>query len=68
MTSVNRLVFVAYNLIWWVPVILAVLGIVSFWAGAFGFLILNMVRAAVNVYRNNSLPVEAAQRFPLRSP
>ena len=68
MTSVDRMVFVAYNVIWWVPVILAVLGIVSFWAGSLGFLIMNMLRAAVNAYRNNLLPVEAAQRFPLRSP
>lgn len=68
MTSADRLIFFAYNLIWWVPVLLAVLGILSFWAGSLGFLVMSVLRAVVNVYRNNVLPVEAAQRFPLRSP
>ena len=68
MTSADRLIFVTYNLIWWVPVLLVVVGIVSFWAGSLGFLVVSVLRAVVNVYRNNVLPVEAAQRFPLRSP
>ncbi len=68
MTSAERLIFVSYNLIWWVPVLLAVLGILSFWAGSLGFLAISVLRAVVNAYRINTLPIEAAQRFPLRSP
>ena len=68
LSSASRLIFVAYNLIWWLPVVLAVLGIVSYWVGFIGFLAISALRAAANVYRNNVLPIEAAQRFPLRSP
>ena len=68
MTRLQRLLFIAYNVIWWVPVVLAILGIVSFWSGALGFLIISVARAAVNSYRINVMPVAAAERFPLRSP
>ena len=66
--SAGRLIFVAYNLIWWLPVVLVILGIVSYWVGFIGFLAISVLRAAANVYRNNVLPIEEAQRFPLRSP
>lgn len=68
MSSAGRVSYVAYNLVWWVPVALALLGILSYWAGSLGFLVMSVIRAVVNVYRINVLPVEAAQRFPLRSP
>ncbi len=68
MTSAERLILVVYNLTWWVPVLLAVLGILSFWAGSLGFVTISVLRAVVNVCRINALPIEAAQRFPLRSP
>lgn len=68
MTSAVRGVFVVYNLIWWVPVFLTVLGLMSFWAGSLGFVVMSVLRAVVNAYRINVLPVDAAQRFPLRSP
>jgi len=64
----RRLLFVAYNLIWWLPVVLPLLGIVSYQAGFIGFLLITVFRAVTNLYRNNVLSVEAAQRFPLRSP
>ncbi len=68
MSSAGRLSFFAYNLVWWVPVVLVLLGILSYWAGSIGFLVMSVFRAVANVYRNNVLPIEAAQRFPLRSP
>ena len=68
MTSAIRVAFVTYNLIWWVPVFLTVLGLMSFWAGSLGFMVMSVLRAVVNAYRINVLPVDAAQRFPLRSP
>lgn len=64
----GRLVFVAYNVVWWVPVVLAFAGVVSYRAGFLGFLVITIFRAVANLYRNNVLPVEAAQHFPLRSP
>ena len=68
MSSADRVMLVAYNLVWWVPVVLTVLGVLSYRAGSLGFLAIIVFRAATNLYRNNVLPVEAAQRFPLRSP
>ena len=67
-SAADRVILVAYNLVWWVPVVLPVLGLISYTAGLVGFLIVTIVRAMVNLYRNNVMPVERAQRFPLRSP
>lgn len=68
LSTADRLILVAYNLVWWVPVVLPVLGLVSYTFGLVGFLVITMVRAMVNLYRNNLMPVERAQRFPLRLP
>ena len=67
-STTDRVVFLAYNVIWWVPVALPLLGLISFTAGLFLFLAFSLVRAGVNLYRNNVMPLEAAVRFPLRSP
>ncbi len=68
MSPPARLTYVGYNVIWWIPVVLVPLGVWSYQAGAIGFLVVTVVRALANLYRNNLLPIEAAQRFPLRSP
>lgn len=68
LASVDRLIFLAYNAIWWVPVVLAILGILSFWVGSVSFVVISVVRALINAYRNNAMSIESAQRFPLRSP
>jgi hypothetical protein len=68
MTTTSRLLLVAYNVVWWVPVALPLLGVVSYRAGTVAFLAVTATRAAINLYRNNALPSAAAQRFPLRSP
>ena len=68
MSTVARLIYVSYNVIWWFPIVLVILGVWSYRAGAVGFVVVTAVRALSNLYRNNFLPVEAAQRFPLRAP
>lgn len=68
MSPASRLLFVAYNVVWWVPVVLAFVGVLSWRGGFLGFLIVTIFRSVANLYRNNVLPVEAAQHFPLRSP
>ena len=68
MSPAERVVYFSYNLIWWVPPALAILGLVSFRAGSLGFLAMSALRAVINAYRVNILPVGRAQRFPLRSP
>lgn len=64
----DRFLHVAYNVIWWVPVALPLIGATSYFAGLVAFLTVTFVRAAVNVYRVNIMPVDRADRFPLRSP
>ena len=48
--------------------VLAVVGVLSWRAGFLGFLVITIFRALANLYRNNVLPVEAAQRFPFDHP
>lgn len=67
-TSRERLTLIAYNFIWWVPVVLPILGVMSYLVGFITFLAVTMVRAMVNGYRINVMPVAAAERFPLRQP
>ena len=67
-TSRERLTLIAYNVIWWVPVVLPILGAMSYRVGFIAFLAVTMVRAMVNGYRINVMPVAAAERFPLRQP
>jgi hypothetical protein len=67
-STADRLILMAYNLVWWLPVVLPVLGLVSYTVGLVAFLIITVVRAMVNLYRNNLMPVERAQHFPLRLP
>ena len=63
-----RMALIAYNVIWWMPVVLVIFGVWTFRAGAVGFVVVTVVRALLNLYRNNALSIEAAQRFPLRAP
>ena len=63
-----RLIYIGYNVIWWLPVVLVVLGVWSYGTGAVGFVFVTVFRALANLYRNNVLSIEAARRFPLRSP
>ena len=68
MNSAERLLFVAYNVVWWVPLALPLFTSVSYFAGAVLFAATTALRALINVYRINVMPEEKAQRFPLRSP
>ena len=67
-TSSERLTLIAYNVAWWIPVVLPILGVISYRAGFAAFLAITVVRALVNGYRINVMPVTAADRLPLRSP
>lgn len=68
MSTGERLTFISYNVIWWLPVVLVILDVWSYRAGAIGFVAVTVFRSLANLYRNNRLSFEAAQRFPLRSP
>jgi hypothetical protein len=42
--------------------------LIDYRAGFVSFFVLIIVRAVANVYRNNFLTLEQAERFPLRVP
>jgi hypothetical protein len=66
--AANQLVFVAYNIAFWIPVVLGFAGIIDYGAAFVAFALVVLVRALANLYRNNLLAPERAEFFPLRAP
>ena len=64
----SRLVYIVYNVVWWIPVVLAVVGIIDYDTAFVAFFVFTLIRAVANLYRNNFLTPEQAEVFPLRSP
>ena len=67
-SAINRLIMIAYNLIWWAPIVLGFFKVIDYRTAFVTFLIITIFRAIVNVVRNNVLTPEQAETFPLRSP
>jgi len=63
----KRLAYIAYNLIWWIPLVLAVAKIIDYRTAFIALFVLTVMRAVVNLYRINVLNPEQAEFFPLRS-
>ena len=63
----NRLVYIAYNVVWWIPIVLAVTKIIDYWTAFIALFVLTIIRAVVNLYRNNILNPKQAESFPLRA-
>jgi hypothetical protein len=63
----RRLIYIAYNLFWWIPIALAVFKIVDYRTAFIALFVLTAIRAVVNLYRNNVLNPEQAESFPLRA-
>ena len=66
-SSINRVIYIAYNVIWWIPIVLPFTKIIDYRTGFIAFFIITMIRAAANLYRNNVLNPEQAESFPLRA-
>ena len=66
-SSIRRVIYIAYNLIWWIPIVLAVFKIIDYRTAFIALFVLTVLRAVVNLYRNNVLNPEQAVGFPLRS-
>jgi len=64
----NRLIYVAYNVVYWVPLLFPLVGIINYSTGFIMFTVILVARLAANLYRNNVLTMEQAEVFPLRSP
>ena len=67
-SAINRLIFIAYNVIWWVPIVLGFAKVIDYRTGFVAFLVITIFRAVANVVRNNVLTLEQAETFPLRAP
>ena len=67
-SATNRLILIAYNVIWWVPILLGFFKIIDYRTAFITFLVITIFRAIANVVRNNVLTPEQAETFPLRSP
>jgi hypothetical protein len=66
-SSIRRVIYIAYNIIWWIPVVLAVFKIIDYRTAFIALFVLTVIRAVVNIYRNNVLNPEQADSFPLRA-
>jgi hypothetical protein len=66
-SSIRRVIYIAYNLIWWIPIVLAVFKIIDYRIAFIALFVLTIIRAVVNLYRNNMLNPVQAVSFPLRS-
>ena len=64
----NRLIFIAYNVVWWIPIVLPFIGAIDYRTGFIAFFVVTVIRAGANLYRNNVLKPEQAESFPLRAP
>lgn len=63
-----NLVMIAYNVLWWIPIILPFTGVIEYKAGFVAFFVVTVVRLIANILRNDVLRPEKAFDFPLRSP
>ncbi len=62
-----NLVYLAYNFVYWIPIVLAFAGVITYYWGFTGFFIVILIRGTANLVRNNILKPQQAENFPLRS-
>ena len=67
-SSISRLVYILYNAVYWVPIILPFLGIIDYQTGSYLLTAVLLIRLLANLYRNNFLSLPQAEVFALRSP
>ena len=63
-----NLLMVAYNVAWWIPIVLAFTKVIDYRTGLIVFLAVTVIRAVANLIRNNVLKPQQAVNFPLRAP
>ena len=66
-SPINRVIYIAYNLIWWIPIVLVVFKIIDYQTAFIALFVLTAIRAVVNLFRNNVLNPQQAENFLLRS-
>ncbi len=65
---IERLIFIIYNLVYWLPLVLTITKTIDYRMGIITFAAIIAVRTVLNWYRVNILSLEQAQRFPFRAP
>ena len=63
-----NLIFVAYNVIYWIPVILPFTTIMDYRTGFIALFVIVIIRGVANLIRNNLLTLEQAEVYPFRIP
>ena len=63
-----NLIMVAYNVAWWIPIILPFTNTIDYRTGFIAFFVVSLIRLVANFIRNNALKPEQAESFPLRAP
>jgi hypothetical protein len=64
----SRLVYAAFNILYWVPIVLPLTRRMDYRTGFMVLFAVLIFRSAANLYRNNFLGLEQAETFPFRSP
>ena len=63
-----NLIMMAYNVVWWIPIVLPFTKTIDYRTGFIAFLVVTVIRLVANLIRNNVLKLEQAESFPLRAP
>lgn len=67
-SSISKWITFVYNLLWWVPLVLVLLGLIDYGTGFLSFTVYTAFRFLANLYRNNVMETVQAITFPLRTP
>jgi hypothetical protein len=62
-----QLIRMVYNIVWWIPIVLALFKVIDYRTGFILFTIVTLVRLAANLYVSNVLTAEQAEGFPFRA-
>jgi len=63
-----NLIFVAYNVVYWLPIILPFTKAIDYRTGFIALFVVIVIRGVANLVRNNILMLKQSEIFPLRSP
>ena len=67
-SSTGRFIYIAYNIVYWFPIVLTVTKVIDYRTGFITFSLILITRAVANLYRNNFLTLEKAEIYPFRIP
>ncbi len=66
--TINLIIMIVYNVVWWLPIILSFSKVMEYKTGFISFFVITIIRAIFNLFRNNILKGDTAEKFPFRAP